>query len=1559
MADHPTPQRPLVGTHGTQQNNGDTRHSKRYSNFNMKPPKISESEEEYFRPRPRQAKVNSKVVTTDTEPEMREFNLAPIGSDKKSKKQMKPMYSTSETEEEYQAFLRSKPKWHGKGGHKDSWDPLLIASPPQIVQRPVGVVQKPKPQAQIAQKVERRAQVYPVSLQIYPGVTLAEQMRQYEENTTAVISPAKATTVAATAQRNQVNVTEPPLTGEKSSKLEPSNSERIQKSGSIIEVREKQGLVPSTVRIQKSNSVVEVKPVISSKQFQPDANDAIKEHAFSPPTFSSERPIQQGQISKQVEFESNKTKVGNINENDNCIPIPRSKESSVITERTPDGMQANDSLQIPLSSNDSEDQTTPKAPRKFYMPKQTSVDSTNSFSENDELFENQAPQMRTNKEDPETQKKKEIQKNLMSEALKKVELRSNKQKQFNQLNRTNPTIAAIGIMTRKELKMESMEKGQQGNGEKLEPMQPGNLPKFLNGSGSGADPTVLQHFKEQSIYKQQNTAKRTENQNAAIRQALIQAKKAGTPMKPDTLPKPTEARRSSRDIAPEQQNIVPVVILKKQPRRLEPEELKARKTSIESQKSEGISGKMSTQSRSGSRVSEPVKLGETKSKSVLGENESVKKEGSKVAEIKSDIAKFEPPANSDKTMQYEEAKSEPIRKEVAKSEPKRSEVRSDTNFVTHSENVSTLAKSAGQVKEVTGTGNVQGQPLPTTRKLTAPSSMANSGEEQQAKSSSMVNSPQVKRASLPAISTGGKQPVSNYVESLNTPTKTTPSGNDRKENPVRSIENTSVVQMAQNQQKSVQKPVTAKTIFPDIINVTSKQNESLSKHSKNRTSDNEVSETERKSLEIEDKGAAVKKAAEKFESGLANMQKSDSLTSLSFQSYNRGRAKSFGNALLEQFEEDQDPEKNHPKQNTPWAGRSPPVIKRRDALRNKGYALQLSKSSDSITAAKLLAKARAEGAEGTVGGLRINQSFSKSIERQIDIYSKTKEDIRQILLMAKSGSVTDRVKMFTGLIHKDQDAPEVDQEEKADAIRREIQEARAQAQETVSDTEIDFQEPIESKVKPLKIPMKPKIMTKPEKKPANNNKGGLRINNSNPENSPKLGLRINHPRHEESPKRGLRINKNDSPKLERHSSIEDLPSVKSKIQNYLTVAEELNKEDDSKEEVKKLQTAPMSQQESHRDKGEMRRERVKKSPKLLSDHYLSAGQTLEIYAQSATDVSADENDTEFNSRKKAEATKKSLPETKVLSKKDPGPHFLQVPVVPNEQMTTGIMKSKSFAAPNQFEGLLDFDSITSKKETMMAFFNANINKTSPVQSNAKASKPKTVRRNSITSITDEILGEEDLQNVDDEFESLLNSTFESETTQRKASTVSRQSGSTGGTTRNTEAGVEKAATRGKVAHAPSTSQRSSFSSSVGTGALGGRPTAATSSNKASADRKISEPVIGSPASTTKGQIKKSPSAGSHSALKSGQMDQRWVAAEESGNQSRSASEDRATPSGEVSGSGNKSKQKRFDPIAALPTSHTKKYLPRQQSLRVGTPPAAGSPSPTQSEYDTCDQWDDY
>lgn len=230
--------------------------SKRYSTSSLKPPAIVESEEEFFKPKPSpKSQRSSKIFsTTDTEPEMKEFNLAPIGSDRKSKKFQKPIYSTSETEEEYQAYLKIKPKWHGKGGHKDSWDPMQIASPPQLVQKPVGLVQKPKPQSQVAQKIERGAEVYPVSLQIYPG-------------------------------NGNISV-------EQGHTLLPPNMERIQKSDSIIEIREKNMAVPSYERIQKSNSVVEVVPVrkISQVQQQQSLDEAFMQHssirdssAFQPP----------------------------------------------------------------------------------------------------------------------------------------------------------------------------------------------------------------------------------------------------------------------------------------------------------------------------------------------------------------------------------------------------------------------------------------------------------------------------------------------------------------------------------------------------------------------------------------------------------------------------------------------------------------------------------------------------------------------------------------------------------------------------------------------------------------------------------------------------------------------------------------------------------------------------------------------------------------------------------------------------------------------------------------------------------------------------------------------------------------------------------------------------------------------------------------------------------------------------------------------------------------------------------------------------------------------------
>merc|ERR1719410_1433082 len=117
----------------------------------------------------------------------------------------------------------------------------------------------------------------------------------------------------------------------------------------------------------------------------------------------------------------------------------------------------------------------------------------------------------------------------------------------------------------------------------------------------------------------------------------------------------------------------------------------------------------------------------------------------------------------------------------------------------------------------------------------------------------------------------------------------------------------------------------------------------------------------------------------------------------------------------------------------------------------------MSKSSDSITAAKLLAQARAES---SANSLRNNSNFSKSIQQQLDVYSKTKDEIRQILSLAKAGSVNDRISLFSNMMDTHRQ-PAGDPNEKAEAIRREIEEAKAaraaEVQETVSDTEIEFQ----------------------------------------------------------------------------------------------------------------------------------------------------------------------------------------------------------------------------------------------------------------------------------------------------------------------------------------------------------------------------------------------------------------------------------------------------------------------------------------------------------------------
>lgn len=227
--------------------------------------------------------------------------------------------------------------------------------------------------------------------------------------------------------------------------------------------------------------------------------------------------------------------------------------------------------------------------------------------------------------------------------------------------------------------------------------------------------------------------------------------------------------------------------------------------------------------------------------------------------------------------------------------------------------------------------------------------------------------------------------------------------------------------------------------------------------------------------------------------------------------------------------------------------------------------------------------------------------------------------------MAKSASVTDRVKLF-----ETQRPPSVDQhtdldrEIKAAAIKREIEEARAaqkRAEEvrkreeklqkrimglsttasSSSDNNVEMQSPIESKVKPLKIPMKPKIIGPAS--PNSPGSGPQQQQQSAERGVPGARLRINQPAGQEI-KSILRTTKSSNSlsveeQQAKRLSIENLPSIKSKIGAY--------------EEGKPIYEAEPPPQPKSILKD--------KSPRLVH----SNDNAVSIYAQSATDLSDEED----------------------------------------------------------------------------------------------------------------------------------------------------------------------------------------------------------------------------------------------------------------------------------------------------------------------------------------------
>ena len=123
----------------------------------------------------------------------------------------------------------------------------------------------------------------------------------------------------------------------------------------------------------------------------------------------------------------------------------------------------------------------------------------------------------------------------------------------------------------------------------------------------------------------------------------------------------------------------------------------------------------------------------------------------------------------------------------------------------------------------------------------------------------------------------------------------------------------------------------------------------------------------------------------------------------------KSRSKSIGHNLhqkmmvLDMERERAEGTKSQMTSSMPWSSQSskPPALRRRDANNARNYELRMSKSSDSITAAKMMAmrqmQMQQQQGQGRSQGLRINQDMSKSMEKQIDVYTKTRDDIRKIL----------------------------------------------------------------------------------------------------------------------------------------------------------------------------------------------------------------------------------------------------------------------------------------------------------------------------------------------------------------------------------------------------------------------------------------------------------------------------------------------------------------------------------------------------------------------------------
>ena len=637
---------------------------------------------------------------------------------------------------------------------------------------------------------------------------------------------------------------------------------------------------------------------------------------------------------------------------------------------------------VPTTPQDSEDQTTPQAPRKFYVPKQTSVESTNSFSENDEGNEGQfSAVLKAIKEDPETTKKKEMHKSLMNEALKKVEMRNIQKKNFSQLARTNPTLASLNIVTRKELKMEELHEKYEQEDINRNRNKSGSTTKddssavaaaALLGPNSTVNAGVLQTFRELSIHKGQG------GQNSASRQAAIAAKKASTPVKPDgpksqSISKDT-VTTSNSDLSTCEPT-TPMVVLRKQPRILEAEELKARTSGTTA----GIGNVSNTSNAtpgidvvSALPVQESLNnvssIQETKEKAeqthIQSETSSNKKSNvdkkpetnnvsNSTTSIKdSNVGKG---ASADKTFSPERKLLNP---EVTPSVKQSKDTVQKTlpKAVQKSEVTPPKSKKLDVPQKAIEQNRMIINPEVTPSANQSKDTVQKTLDQPKAVQKSEVTSPSSKKLDIPQkaieqnrmiIDTNRQQKVEKQKMDITShllqkQDKEFGMNNTSENTKQQSFENQKelvpqpVVQKDERAEKALEKIKAAKEKQQKIENQKSpqsvKQNLEGLVHVKPKQQ--EASTDLEKGLS-DNIPKMVRRAAEKFEANLNEMNNKEFSTMLNFSPNIRGRSKSISNRLREQMEDTKviDPKPQN-KTVLPWTGKSPPVIRRKEAMRN-------------------------------------------------------------------------------------------------------------------------------------------------------------------------------------------------------------------------------------------------------------------------------------------------------------------------------------------------------------------------------------------------------------------------------------------------------------------------------------------------------------------------------------------------------------------------------------------------------------------------------------------------